>query len=152
MPLPCQIEQFRSAAIHLWRDICIQLFSYNMFHVTWTIFKFNRNQLGIACVREQTYDIRVTQANWEQFQRLSWSRCHGVINVPIKSLAKNYSPKNFTVGLRTTSKYWKLYSLKIKIVSQISDEILVLLTAALGFKWNPLWHWMSILNNHQVCT
>ena len=23
---------------------------------------------------------------------------------------------------------------------QISDEISVLLTAALGFKWNPLWH------------
>ena len=22
------------------------------------------------------------------------------------------------------------------------------LIAALGFKWNPLWHWISILNNH----
>ena len=48
-----------------------RLCCYSMFHVTWTTFKFSRNQ-------------------------------HGVINVPIKSLAKNYSPKNFTVGLRTT--------------------------------------------------
>ena len=60
--------------------------------------------------------------------------------MPIKSLAKNYSPENFTTGLRTTSKYLKLCSLEIKIVLQISDEISVLLIAALGFKWNPLWH------------
>ena len=59
--------------------------------------------------------------------------------MPIKSLAKIYSPKNFTVGLGT-SKYLKLCSLKIKIVLQVSDEISVLLIAALGFKWNPLWH------------
>ena len=71
--------------------------------------------------------------NWERFQRLSWSPCHGIINVPINSLAKNYSLKNFTVGLWTTSKYWKLCSLKIKIVLQISNEISVLLIVALGF-------------------
>ena len=58
----------------------------------------------------------------------------------IKSLAKNYSPNNFKAGLRTTSKYWQLCSLKIKIVLQISDEISELLIAALGFKLNPLWH------------
>ena len=58
--------------------------------------------------------------------------------MPIKSLAKNYSLKNFTVGLRTT--ILKLCSLKIKIVLQISDEISVMLIAALGFKWNLLWH------------
>ena len=39
-------------------------------------------------------------------------------------------------------------SLKIKIVLQISDEILALLIAALGFKWSPLWHWISLLVNH----
>ena len=54
--------------------------------------------------------------------------------MPIKSLAKNYSPENFAAGLRTTSKQRKLCSLKIKIVLQISDEISVLLIAALGFK------------------
>ena len=41
--------------------------------------------------------------------------------MPIKSLMKNYSLKNFAVGL-----------LKIKIVLQISDEISVLLIAAFG--------------------
>ena len=86
--------------------------------------------------------------NWERFQRLSWSPCHGVINVPIKSSEKNYSPKNFTVWLWTKGKYWKLCSLIIKIVLQISDEILVLLIAALGFKWNTLWHWIFILDNY----
>ena len=60
--------------------------------------------------------------------------------MPVKSLTKNYSPKNFTAGLRTTSKCLKLCSLKIKIVLQVSDEIPVLLIAALGFKWNHLWH------------
>ena len=60
--------------------------------------------------------------------------------MPIKPSAKNYSLKNFTVGLRTTSKYWILCSLKTKIVLQISDEIFVLLIAALGFKLNLLWH------------
>ena len=60
--------------------------------------------------------------------------------MPIKSLAKNYSLKNFTAGLWTASKYSKLCSLKIKFFFQISDEISVLLIAALGFKWNPLWH------------
>ena len=34
---------------------------------------------------------------------MSWAPCHGVINVPIKSLAKNYSPKNFIVAQTTTS-------------------------------------------------
>ena len=57
--------------------------------------------------------------------------------MPIKSLAKNYSLKNFNVGLRTTSKmasdgsvfnyifphYTEMCSLKIKTVLQISDEI-----------------------------
>ena len=56
-----------------------------MFHVTWTTF----NSIG---------------TNWERFLHLSLSPYHGVINVPIKLLAKNYSPKNFTAGLRTTSK------------------------------------------------
>ena len=56
----------------------------------------------------------------------------------IKSLAKNYSPKSFSAGLQTKSKYGKLCSLKIKIVLQISDEISLLLIADLGFKWNPL--------------
>ena len=41
--------------------------------------------------------------NWERFQRMSWAPCHGVINVSIESSAKNYSPKNFTVGQRITS-------------------------------------------------
>ena len=52
----------------------------------------------------------------------------------MKSLAKNDSLKNFTVGLRTTSKYLKLCSVTIKIVLQIDDGISVLLIAALGFK------------------
>ena len=75
------------------------------------------------------------------------------------------------VGVRTTSKYWKLYSLKIKIVFQINDEISELLIAVLGFKddrafgllhqelpqilvlclgftLNLLWRWISILYNH----
>ena len=38
--------------------------------------------------------------------------------------------------------------MKIKIVLQISDEISVLLIIALGFKWNPLRHWISTLDNH----
>ena len=79
-----------------------------------------------------------------------------------KSLAKNYSPKNFTAGLRTTSKMAsdgcsvfnhifphyaeKLCSLKIIIVLQ-KHEISLKLIAALGFKWNPLWHRISILDN-----
>ena len=108
-------------------------------------------KLFIVCIVCFTYLgplLNSIGTNWERFQGLSWSPCHGVINVPIKSLGKNYPPKNFIVGLRTTSKYWKLCSLKIKIVLQISDEISVLLVAALGFKWNPLWHWISILDNH----
>ena len=79
-----------------------------MFHVTRTTFKFNRNQLGMVSA-------------------------FVMISVPIKSLAKNYSPKNFTEGPRTTSKYWKLCSLKTEIVLQISNEISVLLIAALDF-------------------
>ena len=78
-----------------------------MFHVTWTTFKFNRNQLGTVLA-------------------------FVMISVSIKSLAKNYSPKNFTVGLQTTGKYGKLCSLKIKIVLQISDKMSMLLIAALG--------------------
>ena len=100
-----------------------------MFHVTETAFKFNRNQLGTILA----------------FVTIS---VHGVINVPIKSLAKNYSPKNFNEGLWITSKYCKLCSLKIKTALQISDEISVLLIAALGSKWNLLWHLISILDNH----
>ena len=102
---------------------------YSMFHVTWSTFNFNRNQLGTV----------------SGFVMISVP-C--VINVPIKSSAKNHSPKNFKIGLRTTSKYWKLCSLTIEIVLQISDEISVLLIAALGFKWNLLWHWIFILDNH----
>ena len=64
--------------------------------------------------------------------------------MPIKSLAKNHFLKNFTVGLRTTSKYQTLCLMKIKIVLQISDEISVLLIAALGLKLNLLWHSISI--------
>ena len=62
--------------------------------------------------------------------------------MPIKSLAKNYSAKNFTVGLQTTSKMTSdgsiIFSpiiLKIMfIVLQVSDEISVQLMAALSFK------------------
>ena len=107
------------------------LFDISKFYVTWTTYKW----IG---------------TDWERFQRLSWSPCQGIINVPIKSSAKNYSPKNFMVGLRTTSKYRKLCSLKIDIVLQISDEI-----AALGFKLSVhirrqlvMVTWHDILWNH----
>ena len=70
----------------------------------------------------------------------------GVINAPIKSSAKNYSLKNSTVRIRIINTkncvHWKLKFL------QVSYEISVLLIAALGFKWNPLWHWISILDDH----
>ena len=59
---------------------------YSMFHVTWTTFKFNRNQLGTVSAFVMI------------FVPLSNQRVH-------HSSAKNYSPKNFTVGLRTRSKY-----------------------------------------------
>ena len=42
------------------------------------------------------------RTNWERFQCMSLAPCHGVISVPIKPLAKNYSPKNFTAEQRTT--------------------------------------------------
>ena len=51
-------------------------------------------------------------------------RAHQVISEKLLS-------KDVTADLRTTSKYWKLCSLKIKIVLQISDEISVLLIAFL---------------------
>ena len=59
-----------------------------------------------------------------------WSneRGHQVISEKLLS-------ENFTVWLPTASKYWKLCSLKIKIILQLSDEISVLLIAALDFKW-----------------
>ena len=71
--------------------------------------------------------------------------------MPIKSLAKNYSAKNFTAGRRTTSKmaadgcsvFNHIFPIILKtvfIVLQIIDQISVLLIAALGFKWNPLWN------------
>ena len=56
-----------------------------MFHITWTTFKFSKNQLGMVSA----------------YVMISMP---GVIDVPLKSLAKNHSPKNFTVGLRTTSR------------------------------------------------
>ena len=92
-----------------------------MFQATWTTFKFKRNQLGMVSA------FVIISVAWSN------QRAH-------KSLAKNYSLKNFTVGLRTTSKYSKLGSLKIEIVLQISDETSVLLIAAFGFKLNLLRH------------
>ena len=58
-----------------------------MFHVTWTTFKLNMNQLGTVSAL-----VMIS---------VPWS--NRLIDVPIKSLAKNHSPKNFTAGLRTTS-------------------------------------------------
>ena len=55
----------------------------------------------------------------------------------VKSLAKNYSPKNFTVAQVNTE---NCVQVKIKIGLQINDGISVLWIAASSFKWNPLWH------------
>ena len=93
--------------------------SYSMLHVTWTTFKFNRNQLGTVST------FVMISVPWSN------QSAHQVISE--KLLTKEF----FTEGLRTTR---KVCSLKIKIILQISDEISASLTAALGFKWNPLWH------------
>ena len=57
---------------------------YSTFNVTWTTFKFNRNRLG-------TVSAYVMSS-------VPWSNKRAII-----SLEKNYSPKNFTAGQRTTS-------------------------------------------------
>ena len=77
--------------------------------------------------------------------------------MPIRSLAKNYSQKNFTGGQRTT-RWMGSDSCSIfnhifphYIISMTDNKISVQLMAALCFKWNPLWHLVSILDN-QVYT
>ena len=68
--------------------------------------------------------------------------------MPIRSLAKNYSQKNFTGGQRTTCAQggWDQTAAHSSII--FSHIILISITDK---KWNPLWHLISILDN-QVYT
>ena len=88
----------------------LQLWSnYGMFHVTWTTFKFNRNQLRTVL------SFVMISVPWNN-------------NVPIKSLAKNYSPENFTAGLQLQVHY-AIYRLR--------------------FYSNSLIHILSLSNSHK---
>ena len=84
------------------------------FLVNFTLLKYVKSQrsYGFLITKELIFGFQILDlkdhfsaslnlvgTNWERFQRRLRSPCHGVINVRLKPLARDYSPMNLTVGL-----------------------------------------------------